>query len=101
MLTTANYPMHGIAKSQKASTIYHMGHLSSSGAKLTFLDRVNEVGGVKTLLNDKDNSILLDFGKGFFPQGKYLEENLNPCTPNGSVHFIEMGIIPEIEGIHK
>jgi ribonuclease J len=73
----------------------------SSGTKITFYGGVNEVGGNKILLTDKDTSILLDFGKGFSRRAKYFEEYLNPRTANGIVDFIEMGIIPDIEGIYR
>jgi hypothetical protein len=35
--------------------------------KITFYGGVNEVGGNKILLSDKDTTILLDFGKPFLP----------------------------------
>jgi ribonuclease J len=73
----------------------------SSGTKITFYGGVNEVGGNKILLADKDTSILLDFGKGFSRRAKYFEEYLNPRTANGIVDFIEMGIIPDIDGIYR
>ena len=44
---------------------------------------------------------MLDFGKGFSRRAKYFEEYLNPRTANGIVDFIEMGIIPDIEGIYR
>lgn len=75
--------------------------MSTSGTKLTFYGGVNEVGGNKILLSDKDTNILLDFGKGFSRRAKYFEEYLNPRTANGIVDFIEMGIIPDIQGIYR
>jgi ribonuclease J len=69
--------------------------------KITFYGGVNEVGGKKILLSDKDTSILLDFGKGFSRRAKYFEEYLSPRTANGIVDFIEMGLIPDIEGIYR
>jgi ribonuclease J len=62
---------------------------------------VNEVGGNKILLTDKDTSIFLDFGKGFSRRARYFEEFLNPRTANGLVDFLEMGLIPDIEGIYR
>ncbi len=37
---------------------------------LTFYGGVNEIGGNKILLQDKDTKIFLDFGKGFTGLGK-------------------------------
>ena len=68
---------------------------------ITFYGGVNEVGGNKILLRDQDTSILLDFGKGFSRRAKYFEEYLNPRTANGIVDFIEMGLIPNVEGIYR
>lgn len=69
--------------------------------RLIFYGGVNEVGGNKILLSDSDTNIFLDFGKGFSRRAKYFEEYLNPRTANGIVDFIEMGIIPDIEGIYR
>ena len=62
---------------------------------------VGEIGGNKILLTDKDASIFLDFGRGFSRRAKYFEEYLSPRTANGIVDFIEMGVIPDIEGIYR
>jgi len=72
-----------------------------SGTTITFYGGVNEVGGNKILLSDKDTSIFLDFGKGFARRAKYFEGYLNPRTANGMVDFLEMGIIPDVEGIYR
>jgi ribonuclease J len=68
---------------------------------ITFYGGVNEVGGNKILLRDNDTSIFLDFGKGFSRRAKYFEEYLDPRTANGIVDFLEMGLIPDIEGIYR
>jgi len=44
---------------------------------------------------------LLDFGKGFSRTAKYFEEYLSPKIANGIVDFIEMGLIPDVEGIYR
>jgi hypothetical protein len=59
----------------------------SGDTKITFLGGVNEVGGNKILLTDKDTSILLDFGKGFSRRAKYFDDYLSPRTANGLVDF--------------
>jgi ribonuclease J len=70
-------------------------------AKITFYGGVNEVGGNKILLSDKDTTILLDFGKGFSRRAKYFEEDLSPRTANSLVDFLEMGLVPGVEGIYR
>jgi hypothetical protein len=70
-------------------------------AKLTFYGGVNKVDGNKILLNDNDTRILLDFGRGLSRTANYFEEYLSPKIANGIVHFIEMGLIPDVEGIYR
>jgi len=68
---------------------------------LTFYGGVNEVGGNKILLEDKDTKIFLDFGKGFGRRAKFFENFLNPRTSNGIGDFIHMGLVPDIKGVYR
>jgi len=68
---------------------------------LTFYGGVNEVGGNKILLEDKDTKVFLDFGKGFTSWDKYFENYLKPRKPNGLGDFIATGLIPDLEGIYR
>ncbi|MCH7646996.1 MAG: MBL fold metallo-hydrolase [Thaumarchaeota archaeon] len=68
---------------------------------LTFYGGVNEVGGNKILLQDKDTKIFLDFGKGFSRRSKFFENFLNPRTTNGIGDFIHMGLVPDIKRIYR
>jgi len=68
---------------------------------LTFYGGVNEIGGNKILLEDKDTKVFLDFGKSFSRRAKYFEEYINPRTSNGIVDFFEMGLVPEIVGVYR
>jgi ribonuclease J len=72
-----------------------------TGCKITFYGGVNEVGGNKILLDDSGTRILLDFGKGFSRRANFFEEYLKPRSANGLVDFIEMGLIPDVEGIYR
>lgn len=67
---------------------------------LTFYGGVNEIGGNKILLEDKDTKIFLDFGKGFSSHEMYFEEYLKPRSSNGIVDLLTMDLIPDIEGIY-
>ena len=71
------------------------------GCKITFYGGVNEVGGNKILLDDGGTRIFLDFGKGFSRRARFFEEYLKPRPANGLVDFIEMGLIPDIEGVYR
>jgi ribonuclease J len=69
--------------------------------KLTFYGGVNEIGGNKILLEDKDTKVFLDFGKAFGRRAKFFEEFINPRTSNGIEDFLTMGLLPNIEGIYR
>ncbi|MGH9921851.1 MAG: MBL fold metallo-hydrolase, partial [Nitrososphaerales archaeon] len=68
---------------------------------LTFYGGVNEIGGNKILLEDKDTKILMDFGKGFSKRSKYYEEFLKPRPSNGLKDFLTMGLVPDIKGVYR
>lgn len=68
---------------------------------LTFYGGVNEIGGNKILLEDKDTKIFLDFGKGFGRRARFFEEYINPRTANGIVDFLTMGLLPDISGVYR
>jgi len=69
--------------------------------KLTFYGGVNEIGGNKILLEDKDTKIFLDFGKAFSRRAKFFEEYINPRASNGIEDFLTMGLLPNIEGLYR
>ena len=68
---------------------------------LTFYGGVNEIGGNKILLEDKDTRVFLDFGKGFSRRAKFFEEFINPRVANGIEDFLHMGLLPDIEGVYR
>jgi len=68
---------------------------------LTFYGGVNEIGGNKILLEDKDTKVFLDFGKSFSRRARYFEEYINPRTSNGIVDFLTMGLVPDIHGVYR
>jgi ribonuclease J len=69
--------------------------------QLTCYGGVGEIGGNKILLEDGDTRIFLDFGMSFNQRGKYFEEFLTPRTANGIGDFIELDLIPDIEGVYR
>lgn len=68
---------------------------------LTFYGGVNEIGGNKILLEDKDTRVFLDFGKSFSRRSKFFEEFINPRVANGIEDFLHMGLLPDIEGVYR
>ncbi len=68
---------------------------------LTFYGGVNEIGGNKILLQDKDTKVFLDFGMSFGKRGKFFEEYVNPRVSNGIVDYLTMGLIPDIQSVYR
>jgi len=68
---------------------------------LTFYGGVNEIGGNKILLADKDTQIFLDFGKSFNRRSNFFQEFLSPRPANGINDFLAMGLVPNIEGLYR
>jgi ribonuclease J len=68
---------------------------------LTFYGGVNEIGGNKILLEDKDTRVFLDFGKGFSRRAKFFEEYINPRVANGIEDFLTMRLLPDIKGLYR
>ena len=75
-------------------------HISSM-TSLTFYGGVNEIGGNKILLQDKDTRIFLDFGKGFGRRSRFFEEYINPRVAIGIEDFLTMELLPSIEGVYR
>jgi len=68
---------------------------------LTFYGGVNEIGGNKILLEDKDTKVFLDFGMSFGKRGKFFEEFITPRVSNGITDYLTMGLIPDIKGVYR
>lgn len=77
---------------------------------LNFYGGVNEIGGNKILVDNKDSSnsddknissLFLDFGMSFSKAGDYFSEFLQPRKLNGIMDFVELGLLPKIKGIYR
>lgn len=68
---------------------------------IDFYGGVNEIGGNKVLVNDKNSSIFLDFGMSFNIANKYFSEFLQPRKANGIMDFTEFALLPKIKGIYR
>jgi len=68
---------------------------------LTFYGGVNEIGGNKILLQDKDTKVFLDFGMSFSKRGKYFDEFMSPRLAAGLRDFIEIGLIPDLDRVYR
>lgn len=69
--------------------------------EVTLYGGVEEVGGNKILLRDRETRIFLDFGMSFAQKKRYFGEYLNPRVANGLGDLLEMGLLPDIEGLYR
>jgi len=69
--------------------------------KLTFYGGINEIGGNKILLEDQGTRLFLDFGKSFHDAGQYFEEFLNPRVVHGLKDYLELDMLPRVNGIYR
>jgi ribonuclease J len=69
--------------------------------KIDFYGGVDEIGGNKILLSSSSTSVFLDFGMSFNKSNDYFSEFLQPRKSNGVLDFIEMGLLPRINGIYR
>lgn len=84
-------------------TLKMLFNVDSPRLEIKFYGGVNQIGGNKILVTDKkaDASVFLDFGMNFTVHTRYFEEFIQPRTSNGLGDYLEMGIIPKIEGIYR
>lgn len=66
---------------------------------LTFYGGVNEIGGNKILLKDRDTSVFFDFGMSFgMKKSFYSPPFLSPKSERGLQEF---GILPKLDGVYR
>ena len=66
---------------------------------LTFYGGVNEIGGNKILLQDKDTKVFFDFGMSFAAKKQFYSPPF--LSPKNEKSLQELGILPQIKGIYK
>ncbi|MEM2546637.1 MAG: MBL fold metallo-hydrolase, partial [Candidatus Bathyarchaeia archaeon] len=66
---------------------------------LTFYGGVNEIGGNKILLTDRDTKIFLDFGMSFALKRQYYSPPF--LSPKSEKSLLELGILPKIDGVYR
>jgi ribonuclease J len=66
---------------------------------LTFYGGVNEVGGNKVLLEDKDTKIFLDFGMPFALRSQFFSSPF--LAPKSEKSLLEFGILPKLSGVYE
>jgi ribonuclease J len=66
---------------------------------LTFYGGVDEIGGNKILLQDRDTSVFFDFGMSFSQKKLFYSPPF--LSPRSERSLQELGILPKIEGLYK
>jgi ribonuclease J len=66
---------------------------------LTFYGGINEIGGNKILLQDKDTKVFFDFGMSFAAKKQFYSPPF--LSPRNENSLQELGILPKIKGIYK
>jgi len=69
--------------------------------KLTFLGGVDEIGGNKILVEDKESSVFFDFGKSFTSGSEYFANWLAPREINGLRDYFEFNLLPRVRGLYS
>jgi len=69
--------------------------------RLTFYGGINEIGGNKILLEDKERRLFLDFGFPYKRHKLFYEEYLKPRSGAGLLDPLVMGLLPPLEGIYR
>ena len=66
---------------------------------LTFYGGVDEIGGNKILLQDRDTRVFFDFGMSFSQKKLFYSPPF--LSPRSEKSLQELGILPKIEGLYK
>jgi ribonuclease J len=69
--------------------------------KLTFYGGINEIGGNKVLLEDRDRGLFCDFGFPYKRHKQFYEEYLNPRSGAGLLDPLTMGLLPPLAGLYR
>jgi len=69
--------------------------------KLTFYGGVNEIGGNKILIEDRETRIFLDFGQSFTFGIDYFTGWLAPRAVNGVGDYFAFDLLPKISGLYS
>ncbi|KYK29552.1 MAG: hypothetical protein AYK23_05045 [Candidatus Proteinoplasmatales archaeon SG8-5] len=67
----------------------------------TFHGGAGEIGGNMLLIDSPGSRFFLDFGMSFKRHGEYFSEFLQPRTSNALGDFLNLDLIPDIEGLYR
>ncbi|MFQ6134346.1 MAG: MBL fold metallo-hydrolase [Nitrososphaerales archaeon] len=66
---------------------------------LTLYDGVDQIGGNKYLIQDRETKIFLDFGMAFGSRRRFYDPPF--LSPRSSDGLLELGILPKLDGIYR
>ncbi|MGB9713541.1 MAG: MBL fold metallo-hydrolase [Candidatus Bathyarchaeales archaeon] len=66
---------------------------------LTFYGGVNEIGGNKILLEDRDIKVFFDFGMSYALKKQFYSPPF--LSPKSEKSLQELGVLPKLEGVYK
>ena len=69
-------------------------------AKLTFFGAISTIGGNCVILEEDGHRLMLDNGKCFATEGNFSKDFLKLRKGNGIRDYLELGLIPPIDGIY-
>ncbi len=73
--------------------------MAKNTTTLTFYGGVNEIGGNKILLQDRDTRVFFDFGMSFAMKKQFYSPPF--LSPRSEKSLQELGILPQITGVYK
>jgi ribonuclease J len=73
--------------------------MTKNKTTLTFYGGVDEIGGNKILLQDRDTKVFFDFGMSFAMKKKFYSPPF--LSPKSEKSLQELGILPKISGVYK
>ncbi len=68
---------------------------------ITFHGGVNDIGGNKFLVKDKNTTLFMDFGMSFSEEGKFFSQFMNARGSNALGDMFDLGILPKIKGLYR
>jgi ribonuclease J len=70
-------------------------------ATLTLYGGIDEIGGNKILLQDRDTKVFFDFGESFTSGCDFFVDWLSPRNVAGLRDYFEFGLLPKIPGLYS
>ena len=71
------------------------------GTSITFHGGVQDIGGNKFLVKDRDTTLLMDFGMSFNEEKRFFAQFMKARTSNALEDMFSLGLLPKIEGLYR